>query len=112
MLAENPDIVMIYATAGSEDEARRIACALVEEKLVACANLRPAHIALYVWQGETRQEAEWSFIAKTRAALVPAVTARITALHSYQVPCVVALPCVGGSSAFLDWVMAETSASA
>jgi periplasmic divalent cation tolerance protein len=45
-----------------------------------------------------------------RAELVPALTEKVRALHRYECPCIVALPVVGGSQAFLDWIDAVTAA--
>jgi periplasmic divalent cation tolerance protein len=95
-------------TAGSRDEARTIARALVEERLAACCNLLDGMTSVYRWQGEIQEDAEVVVIAKTRAELVERLTARVQALHSYDVPCVVALPVSGGNPAFLDWIAAES----
>jgi periplasmic divalent cation tolerance protein len=97
-----------YMTAGSRDEARTIARALVEERLAACCNLLDGMTSVYRWQGEIQEDAEVVVIAKTRAELVERLTARVQALHSYDVPCVVALPVSGGNPAFLDWIAAES----
>jgi periplasmic divalent cation tolerance protein len=97
-----------YMTAGSREEARTIARALVEERLAACCNLLDGMTSVYPWQGEIQEDAEVVVIAKTRAELVERLTARVQALHSYDVPCVVALPVSGGNPAFLDWIAAES----
>jgi periplasmic divalent cation tolerance protein len=100
---------LCYLTAGSRDEALRIARALVEERLAACCNLIEGMTSIYRWQDEIQEDAEVVVIAKTRAELVERLTARVQALHSYDVPCVVALPIGGGNPAFLDWIAAETT---
>jgi periplasmic divalent cation tolerance protein len=100
---------LCYMTAGSRDEALRIARALVEERLAACCNLIEGMTSIYRWQDEIQEDAEVVVIAKTRAELVERLTARVQALHSYDVPCVVALPIGGGNPAFLDWIAAETT---
>ena len=97
-----------YITAGSEDEAKRIARSLLDERLIACANVLPGMTSLYRWQGRVAEDAEVVLIVKTRAALVAAVVERVGALHSYDCPCVVALPVEGGNPAFLDWIGEET----
>lgn len=102
---------LVYMTAGSADEARRIGAALVEERLAACANVIDGMTSIYRWEGAVRNDAEAVLIAKTRADLVDALTARVKALHSYTCPCVVALPVAGGNADFLDWIGAETAAS-
>lgn len=101
---------LVYMTASSNDEAIRIGRALVEERLAACANILPGMRSLYWWDGRVQDDKETVLIVKTRAAFVPALTERVKALHSYSVPCVVALPIVAGNPAYLDWLLGETVA--
>ena len=101
---------LIYITASNRYEARRIARTLVEERLAACANVISPIDSFYWWQGKVNEEREVALFAKTRVELVEAVIARVRALHSYSVPCVVALPILAGNPAFLDWIGAETRA--
>ena len=100
----------VYMTCASEDEARRIGAALIEARLAACVNLIGGMRSLYRWQGKVEEGQETVLIAKTRAGLVEALTERVGALHSYDCPCVVALPIEGGNAAFIDWIGAETGA--
>ncbi|MBM3569238.1 MAG: divalent-cation tolerance protein CutA [Alphaproteobacteria bacterium] len=100
---------MGYVTCASRDEALRIGRALVEERLAACVNIVDGMTALYRWQGKIEQGSEAILILKTRAAQVSALTARIKALHSYSVPCVVTWPLTQGNPDFLAWVETETS---
>ena len=99
-----------YVTCDSEDEAQAIAGTIVEERLAACANVIPGMTSVYRWEGRIEQGAETVLIFKTQAALVERLTARVRSLHSYDCPCVVALPVAGGNPAFLDWIAAETDA--
>lgn len=100
--------VLIYITASGEDEASRIGRALVEDRLCACANVIGPVRSFYRWEGEVRDDREAVLIAKSEASLVAAITARVRELHSYALPCVVAVPITGGNPAFLDWVATET----
>lgn len=99
---------LIYITASSRDEALILARRLVDERLVACANVLDGATSLYWWEGKVQEEREAIVIAKTRSTLVDAVVARVKDLHSYSCPCVVALPIDGGNPAFLAWVDGET----
>lgn len=103
---------LVYMTAASRDEAKKIGRALVEERLAACANVIDGMESVYWWQGRLTEDRETVLIAKTRAELLPALTERVRALHSYSVPCVVALPVLGGNPAYLGWLEAETRAPA
>jgi periplasmic divalent cation tolerance protein len=103
------DAVWIYMTAGSLDEARDIGRTLVEERLAACVNILEGMRSLYRWEGGVEEDEEVVLIAKTRATLVDALTDRVKTVHSYDCPCVVALPITGGNPAFLDWIGLETA---
>jgi periplasmic divalent cation tolerance protein len=64
--------------------------------------------SLYRWQGRLEQAEETLVILKTRSALVPALTERVKQLHSYECPCVVALPISAGNEDYLRWIDNET----
>jgi periplasmic divalent cation tolerance protein len=101
-----PDEVRVVLVAAPDAEtAARIARALVEERLIACANLVPGIRSIYRWEGQIADEAEVLLVLKTCARQCAAVAARVKALHPYGLPEVVALPVAGGSQAYLDWVI-------
>jgi len=102
------ELSWVYITAPSEAEALRIAQALVAERLAACATLVPSIRSFYWWRGALEEGTEVVVVAKTRAALVPELVARVKSNHSYQCPDVVALPINGGNPDYLAWVAAET----
>jgi len=109
--SNTPPVVMLYVTAGSPEEAGRIGRTLVEERLVACVNVIPSMHAIYRWQGRIEEAQECVILAKTRRERVASCIARIRALHSYECPCVVALPIAEGNPAFLDWITEQTGPS-
>jgi periplasmic divalent cation tolerance protein len=100
---------IIYMTAPNDAEAHTIARVLVEERLAACVNILSGMRSVYRWEGEIQEDDEVVLIAKTRRDLVPALTDRIKDIHSYDCPCVVAIPIDGGNPEFLDWIDAQTS---
>lgn len=100
--------VVVLMTAGSRREGESIAAALVEEHLAACVNLVAPVTSIYRWRGKVERSREVLLIAKTRRTLVARLTARVQALHSYDVPEVIALPIEAGAAAYLDWVAGET----
>lgn len=102
----------IYVTAANPEQARKIGEALVEERLAACANILAPMQSIYRWEGKVQHDTEAVLIAKTRADLVKKVIARVRALHSYAVPCVVSLAVEAGNPDFLDWIARETAPSA
>jgi periplasmic divalent cation tolerance protein len=91
-------------------QAKAIARALVDRRLAACVNLVPGVVSIYRWKGAVEEEAETTLLVKTRADLVPALTAAIRELHEYEIPEVVALPIVlgEGNDAYRAWVADET----
>lgn len=101
----------LYMTAEDRDEALRLGRSLVEERLVACVNVFDGATSLYWWDGNVQQEGETILVAKTCASRVERVIERVKELHSYDCPCVVALPIVGGNSAFLQWIGDQCSSS-
>ncbi|MET1111228.1 MAG: divalent-cation tolerance protein CutA [Allosphingosinicella sp.] len=102
-------IVTVYATFASDEEARRIARTLVEERLAACANILGACRSLYRWQGAIEESEEVAALFKTRAGLAEALIARLAGLHSYDVPAAVVWPIAGALEGYGQWVRAETS---
>ena len=100
--------VFAYITVESKEEAERIARILVEEKLAACANLIEGMRSVYRWQGRIEEAREIIVIAKTRDDLLESLTDRVRALHSYECPCVVGLPVLGGNPDYLEWIASET----
>ena len=101
---------LVYMTAGDEDEARKIGRALIEARLAAGVNIIPGVRSLYRWRGEVLDEREVVVIAKTREPLVEALVAKVKELHSYECPCVIALPIRAGNPDYLDWIETETGA--
>ncbi len=104
-----PQAVLLYSTAGSEDEARGIARALIGERLAACVNLLPGMESFYHWKGTVESDREIVVLAKTRPDLAEAARRCIQEHHSYECPCVVVLPIIGGHPPFLDWISSETT---
>ena len=98
----------VYITAASPDQARAMGRILVTERLAACANVFDNMSSCYWWEGKVGEAREAVLIAKTRSDLVPAVISRVKALHSYSVPCVVALRVDKGNPDFLRWIARET----
>jgi periplasmic divalent cation tolerance protein len=96
---------VVLSTAGSEDEARKIARYLVENQLAACVNIVPRIESIYRWQGKVESNAkEWLLLIKTTAGNFPSVKDAIRELHSYELPECIAIPIDEGSSEYLDWI--------
>lgn len=98
------DTLVVLSTFGSAEEARTVARTLVEEKLVACANLLPGVESIYRWQGAVETAAEVMVLFKTNIDRYYRLEERLKQLHSYELPEVVALPVRVGLLPYLRWV--------
>ena len=99
---------LVYVTAPTLAEAESLARLAVEGRLAACANILPGMRSLYWWQGRLESADETVLLLKTTAELAPALIRALTEAHSYDCPCVVALPIASGNPDFLRWIEAET----
>ncbi len=95
---------VILSTVGSEEEASRIAGALVERRLAACVNVVPGVKSTYRWKGSVETAGEWLLVIKTARDRFEAVRAAIRELHSYEVPEVVMIDVADGDAAYLRWI--------
>jgi periplasmic divalent cation tolerance protein len=104
----NTQIYFVYVTTSGRDEAARIASTLVGERLAACANTIPGMTSTYWWDGSVQTNEECVVILKTAADRLAALRRRITEIHSYDLPCVVAMEITDSSPEYREWVVAET----
>jgi periplasmic divalent cation tolerance protein len=95
---------IVLTTAGSEEEAHRIARHLVEGRLAACVNIVPQVASIYRWQNKIESAQEWLLIIKTSADRFPAVRDAIRELHSYDLPECLAFSVEAGSLPYLKWL--------
>ncbi|HXP96534.1 MAG TPA: divalent-cation tolerance protein CutA [Telmatospirillum sp.] len=101
--------VLLYVTAPDRAKALGLARSLLEERLIACANVIDGATSLYWWEGKIEEAAEAVLIAKTTSCHISDIIAKIKTVHDYSCPCVVALPIVAGNPDFLQWVRTETT---
>jgi periplasmic divalent cation tolerance protein len=100
----------VVVTAADAESLAGLTRTLVEERLAACGHQIAEIRSVYRWEGEVHDEPEARVALHTRRSLVEALTARVVALHPYDVPCVIALPLLGGNRAYLEWIGSETRA--
>src|SRR4051812_105522 len=98
------DKILVLTNCGSQEEASKIARALVESGLAACVNILPGVQSVYTWKAAIEVAPEWTLLIKTRRDMFEDVAAQIRKLHSYDLPEVVAVPIVAGLEAYLDWI--------
>ena len=99
---------VVLVTASSFEEAKAIATSLIEAKLAACVNITSVD-SFYTWEGKINSEPEWQLIIKIDLEKFEQLSAKVQELHSYDVPEIIALPIVAGSSAYLDWLKENVS---
>ena len=98
----------VVVTAADADWLAGFTRTLVEERLAACGHQVGPVSSVFRWDGAVQEATEARVALHTRRALVPAIVARADELHPYDVPCVIALPLVGGNPAYLEWISQET----
>lgn len=98
------DKVMVFTTAGSHPEARRIADVLIERRLAACVNIVPHIESVYRWQGKVEEAEEWLMVIKTTAGAFERIRDAIRELHSYKLPECACLPIDSGIPDYLNWI--------
>ena len=102
-------VIIAFSTCPDEATARRLAEALVTERLAACVNRVAGATSTYFWDGRLQDDAEILLIIKTTAARLTELEARLTALHPYELPELVVLPVAGGNERYLQWVRTGVS---
>ncbi|HEX3585520.1 MAG TPA: divalent-cation tolerance protein CutA [Candidatus Angelobacter sp.] len=100
---------IVLTTTGSQEEAGKIAHALVERRLAACVNIVPQIKSVYRWQGKVETATEWLLLIKTQAGLFERVRAAVKELHSYDLPECLMLEVTAGSQEYLNWVAKNTT---
>ena len=100
--------LVVFVTTGSKKEARAIAETLVDRKLAACASVVGVVDSLYRWQGKVQRSREALLMIKTTTRTYAELERRVKALHSYEVPEIIALPISDGLPAYLAWLDRET----
>jgi len=98
------DARIVLTTAGSQEDARKIAHMLVERRMAACVNIVPQIESVYRWQGKVERAAEWLLVIKTQASAFARVCDAVKELHSYDLPECVMLEVAAGSKEYLDWI--------
>ena len=98
------EMLIVFTTFAAEADAARVARVLVEERLVACANLLPGARSLYRWEGSVADEREVVVLMKTRKQDWAALMSRLHELHPYETPELVSLRVAAGAPAYMEWL--------
>jgi len=100
----NTHYIIILITTKNKKQATQIAQALLQSKLIACANIIDGVQSLFWWQGKIDSSKETLLILKTKKILFKKVEAKVKSLHSYQTPEIISLPIANGSKDYLGWI--------
>ncbi len=106
MQEANAVAIVVLITAGSREEALRLAEMLVGSRLAACVQVLPEMESIYQWQGQVRREPEVLLLVKTTVAHFAELEREVRALHSYETPEIIALPITAASAPYLEWLTA------
>ena len=96
--------IVIFITCASDEEAQKISSRLVEKRLAACANIVHGINSLFRWHGKVDTAKESLLIIKSRKDKINSIIREVKSLHSYEVPEIIALPIIGGSKDYLEWI--------
>jgi len=99
--------VMVVVTTANREEAMKIANNLLQERLIACANIVGPVSSLFWWKEKIEEAEEFLVFMKTRGEHFEELSERVRALHSYEVPEVLALPIIKGLASYLEWLGAS-----
>ena len=103
-------MISVYLTCRDNKEAKLIASSLLEKRLIACANIFPT-TSVYRWQGKVVEEVETAMLCKARKECFKKIKEEVRQLHSYEIPCIVALPWLDSDEEYRKWVEEETNPS-
>ena len=102
--ASSMDGIVILVTTSGAAEAERIAAALLDQRLIACANIIAGVSSRFIWNGAVDQAGECLVVMKSVRSRFAAVCREVRAAHSYEVPEIIAIPIIEGDSAYLGWI--------
>ena len=105
MSVEASDAIVVFITAASDEEATRLAEILVKTDLAACVQILPSIQSVYRWKGKLERQSEVLLVAKTLRSRFEALDCELRAIHSYEVPEIVAVPLTAISQPYLDWLV-------
>jgi len=96
---------VLYSTFPDLDQARTIAHRLLDENLIACANLIPGVLSIYTWKGQRNEDHEIILIAKVHSDRLPSAMQHLRDLHPYELPCITAWPLTAVDPDYLAWAI-------
>jgi periplasmic divalent cation tolerance protein len=102
------DVIVVFMTTASREEAEKISRGLVEPGLVACVNIVAGVRSIFMWQGMLSTQDEVLLVAKSRRSCFEKIVKTVRELHSYSVPEIIAMPILEGSADYVKWIQEVT----
>lgn len=96
--------IIVFMTTATHQEAEKITGKLLDQKLIACANITGPVSSLFWWKGKISREKEFLVLMKTRAELFEELAKTIKQMHSYEVPEIIAVPILRGDQSYMEWL--------
>lgn len=106
------EAMVVFMTAANGEEAARLADMLVGANLAACVQILPEIESVYRWDGKIERQAEVLLLAKTKKSKFDELEREVRALHSYDIPEIIAVPVTAGSAPYLAWLMQSSARAA
>ena len=107
-MGQQTDLVLVYTTFESIEQAKAVGHALIKDRLAACMNIIPTMTAIYEWQGEIQECAESIMVIKTRRGNQAEVLKRTKELHPYETPALIVLDPAHADEDFASWIAEQT----
>jgi periplasmic divalent cation tolerance protein len=104
---ENPGYIVVHVTVKDVEEGRKIAKAVVKRRLAACVNIIPEIESHYWWKDKLEATKETLLVIQTNQTLLPELAKAVKKNHSYSIPEIIAMPVVGGTRDYLEWIDSE-----
>ncbi len=100
--------ILVMCTVESPKQAKQIGGELVRENLAACVNIIPKLTSIYSWDGKISEDDETLMLIKTKSSLFDKVRARITEMHTYDLPEIISFDITNANKSYLNWIDKET----
>lgn len=103
----NNEFIQVFVSCASKQEAKTLVDSLLNDQIIACAQILPQVESFYRWQGQIESAKEVLLLLKTKSACFEAIKVSIMQQHSYDTPEIIAVPIVDGLPEYLNWIEDE-----
>lgn len=110
-MSDSSNAIVVFITAPTQEESKRLAERLVEARLAACVQILPEMESVYRWEGKVERQTEHLLIAKTTSERFEELEKEVRAMHSYDTPEIASFPLTKSSPDYLRWVQESVNRS-